>query len=67
MIDTVLLRQNIAGPFVIIFIIVRYFVNTPRAGLEPPPEDDTSYEADALPTKPPRLVYANYKAMQVFS
>ena len=28
----------------------------PRAGFEPTPADDTSYEADALPTKPPRLV-----------
>ena len=27
----------------------------PQAGFEPPPVDDT-YEADALPTKPPRLV-----------
>ena len=28
----------------------------PRAGFKPPPADDTSYEADTLPTKPPRLV-----------
>ena len=27
-----------------------------QAGFEPPPADDTSNEADALPTKPPRLV-----------
>ena len=26
-----------------------------RAGFEPPPADDTFYEADTLPTKPPRL------------
>ena len=26
------------------------------AGFEPPLIDDTSYEADPLPTKPPRLV-----------
>ena len=28
----------------------------PQAGFEPPSADDTSSEADALPTKPPRLV-----------
>ena len=27
----------------------------PQAGFEPPLVDDTSYEADALPTKPPWL------------
>ena len=27
----------------------------PQAGFEPPLVDDTSYEAVALPTKPPRL------------
>ena len=27
----------------------------PQAGFDPPPVDDTSYEADALPTKPSRL------------
>ena len=26
-----------------------------QAGIDPPLIDDTSYEADALPTKPPRL------------
>ena len=26
----------------------------PQAGFEPPLVDDTSYEADALPTKPPQ-------------
>ena len=26
-----------------------------QAGLDPPPVDDTSYVADALPTKPLRL------------
>ena len=31
-----------------------------QAGLEPPPADDTSYEADALPNKPPWLdVFSN--------
>ena len=26
-----------------------------QVGFHPPPVDDTSYEADTLPTKPPRL------------
>ena len=30
----------------------------PQAGFKPPLKDDPSYEADALPTKPPRLVQA---------
>ena len=30
-----------------------------QVGFEPPPVDDTSYEADALPTKPPWLVILN--------
>ena len=31
-----------------------------QAGFEQPPADDTSYEADALPTKPPQLVTLNF-------
>ena len=30
-------------------------MHKPKAGLDPPPVDDTSYEADTLPTKPPPL------------
>ena len=30
-------------------------MHKPQAGFDPPPIDDTSYEADALPTKPPLL------------
>ena len=35
--------------------IMRYHINMPEAGFNPPLVDDTPYEADALPTKPPRL------------
>ena len=31
----------------------------PQAGFDPPPVADTSYEADALPTKPPRLDFSD--------
>ena len=30
-------------------------MHKPQAGFDPPPQDGTSYEADALSTKPPRL------------
>ena len=30
-----------------------------QAGFDPPPVDDTSYEADALPTKPPWLDFSD--------
>ena len=42
------------------WILSKIFRKSPQAGFKPPPVADTSYVADALPTKPPRLVL-NYE------
>ena len=40
----------------------------PQAGFELPSADDTSNEADTLPTKPPRLVrFIIFAIVQIFS
>ena len=37
-------------------------------GFDPPPEDDTSYKAEALPTKPPRLdIFVCYVLKKILS
>ena len=39
--------------------IVNSYGTMPQTGFDPPPAADTSYEADALPTKPPRLDFSD--------
>ena len=45
-------RKSIEGPYFLFLEFLTY--KRPQVGFELPLIDDTSYAADALPTKPPR-------------